>query len=155
MRILYLADIRFPLERANEALLGSLFDVAPSEPYAATILRARRGRGVDADPRPLLAQGVANYQHRLFQRQRFFNKVKSAELGRADGSLDISVTGDHNHSGIRAGASHLLQGFQPINSGQPHVEQDATVNSFLERLQTLLPVRDGFHDEALVFHHAA
>jgi len=44
------------LERANEALLGRLFDVAPTEPYAATILRARQARGVATDPRPLLAQ---------------------------------------------------------------------------------------------------
>ena len=43
------------LERANEAVLGPLLDVAPAEPYAATILRARRARGVGVDPRCVAA----------------------------------------------------------------------------------------------------
>src|SRR5512138_377874 len=43
------------LERANQALLGPLFDVPPAEPYAATILRARRARGAATDARPLFA----------------------------------------------------------------------------------------------------
>jgi GGDEF domain-containing protein len=44
------------LERANRALLGSLFDVTPMEPFTATILRARRARGAAVDVRPLLSQ---------------------------------------------------------------------------------------------------
>src|SRR4029079_3578630 len=43
------------LERATEALLGPLFDVAPSEPYAATIFRARRSRGASVDVSRLFA----------------------------------------------------------------------------------------------------
>lgn len=37
------------LERANRALLTPLFDVAEREPYAASILRARRARGAGED----------------------------------------------------------------------------------------------------------
>lgn len=43
------------LERANRALLAPLFDVAPREPYAASILRARRASGRGTDARALLA----------------------------------------------------------------------------------------------------
>lgn len=43
------------LEHANRALLSALFDVAPREPYAASILRARRARGSGADASALLA----------------------------------------------------------------------------------------------------
>ena len=49
------------VERANQALLGSLFDVAPEEPYAATILRARRARGAHTDARPLLSHWDAGH----------------------------------------------------------------------------------------------
>src|SRR5262249_15244860 len=42
------------LERANRALASALFDVAPAEPYAASILRARRARVPGVDARPLL-----------------------------------------------------------------------------------------------------
>src|SRR5574341_1960218 len=43
------------LERANRALLTALFDVTPREPYAASILRARRARDPSADAHALLA----------------------------------------------------------------------------------------------------
>jgi GGDEF domain-containing protein len=43
------------LERANRALLTPLFDVTQREPYAASILRARRSRGAGGDVRALLA----------------------------------------------------------------------------------------------------
>jgi GGDEF domain-containing protein len=41
-------------ERARRALQSALFDVAPREPYAATILRARRAAGTGGDARALL-----------------------------------------------------------------------------------------------------
>lgn len=47
--------IDIALQRANRALLSALFDVAPREPYAGSILRARRTRDPGADVRALLA----------------------------------------------------------------------------------------------------
>jgi GGDEF domain-containing protein len=43
------------LDRANRALLTELFDVEPREPYAASILRARRARRQGDPVEPLLA----------------------------------------------------------------------------------------------------
>src|SRR5919205_994886 len=102
---------------------------------------------------PLLPQCIANREHGLLDRERFFDEVKRAELRRAHRGLNVSVARDDHDSRIRSGGAELSQCLESIDAGKPNVEQDATVSALAERFQTLLTGGDGVSVEALVFHH--
>ena len=48
------------------------------------------------DLQPPLAQGVADDEHRLLERERLLDEIERTHLDCADGRLDIAMPGDHD-----------------------------------------------------------
>ncbi len=73
---------------------------------------------------PPLADGIADDEHRLFQRERLLDEVVGAEFDRADGGLDVAVPGDHHHRRVDAPVPQLLERDEAVHARQPDVEHD-------------------------------
>jgi hypothetical protein len=92
---------------------------------------------------------------RLFNRQRFFDEIEGAQLGRAHRSLDISVTRNNHHGDVAVGVAHLLQSLEAADSRQPHIQQDTTVCAPRDRFEAFFARFDRVSVKALIAQHRA
>ena len=88
-----------------------------------------------------LAQGVADDQHRLLERQRLFDEVERAHLDRAHGRLDVAVPRDEHHLRVDLPLAQLRQGDQTVHARQPDVEQDDVGRAAGGAIEALLAAR--------------
>ena len=97
-----------------------------------------------------LAQRVADGEHRLLERQRLLDEVVRAGPDGLDGRLDVAVPGDHDHRRVDLAVAETLEGREPVDSGQPDVEEDEVVDRARGPIQTALSAVDGVDQVALV-----
>src|SRR5262249_20259130 len=84
---------------------------------------------------PVGVQGILDQNKSLFQRERLFEKIKSAQLGCAHSGFDGAMSGDHDYLWTIFDLLDALQRVQPIHSGQPDIEQNDLRSPLLELLQ--------------------
>ena len=92
---------------------------------------------------------------RLFQRERLFRKIVGAQLGGAHSRLDGPVARDHDDLRWILKLADPLQHFQPIDSGQPHIQQDQVEAAFAQQLQTVFAARADAGFVSFVLENAA
>ena len=102
-------------------------------------------------------ESVLDGNRDFFKRQRLLEKIQSAELRGPDRRFNRSVTGDHHHHrALRDVQSpNTLQRFQPVDRGQPNVEQHDLVVLGLQAAQTFVAGFDGVDLIPLVFENPA
>ena len=109
--------------RRHRHLLAQLVHGVALAHHRQVLVDARAQRPV-LDLEALLAQRVGHDEHRLLERQRLLDEVERADLDRPHGRLDVAVPGDHHDGGVDLAVAQPLQRRQPVDAGQPDVEQD-------------------------------
>ena len=102
-----------------------------------------------------LANGIANHENRLLERQRFLDEVVRAELDGFDSRLDVAVPGDHHDRSVDAAFAEARERSQAVHAWKPDVENDDVVRRADDAVEARLAAFDSFDDVAFVAQHAA
>ena len=84
---------------------------------------------------PGVFQRVAHDQNGLFQRQRLFHEIKSAQLGRPHCRLDISMPGNHHHHRRVVLRPNPFERFQSVQLLEPNIEQNQIELALFQNFQ--------------------
>ena len=154
--------VPFSPEISTRPLVGAAIAICSRSAAMTRLSPTMVERAVDAGAQrrvlhlePALPQGVAHGEHGLFERQRLLDEVERAELRRAHGRLDAAVAGDHDDLRVDAPLAQPLERRQPVEPGQPDVEQDDVVGLPRHLLEARFAAVDGVDRVALVAQHAA
>ncbi len=104
---------------------------------------------------PVRFQGVFQDDESLVQRKRFFQKVKSAQLGCTDSGFNGCMAGDHDYLRRSVQLPYAFQRVQPVYSGEPYVEQHDLASALLQLFQTGLTALGDEDFVSFVFQNAA
>ena len=127
-----------------------------------TALAHHRVPAIDAGPQrailglePPLPQRVAHRQDGLLERQGFLDEVEGPELRGLHGRLDVRVAGDHDDLRVHMPIAQPLERHQPIDAGQPDIEQHDLIRPPANLIETRLAAVHGVHRVPFVAEHAA
>jgi hypothetical protein len=98
----------------------------------------------------LAAESVPHHEQRLFERKGFLDEVLRAQTHRLDRGLDAAVAGDHHHGQLGIERAHPRERLEPVDRGQPDVEQQQVEAPRLQRRQACFAALDGVDEIALV-----
>ena len=86
---------------------------------------------------------VLDDENDFFQRERLLDEIERAKLGGPHGGFDAGVPGNHHDHRVHAVLAYALQRVEPVDSIQPHIQQDQIDGALLEQRETFLAGRYG------------
>src|SRR5579863_7058645 len=81
---------------------------------------------------------VAQHERDFVDRERLFDEVEGAQLGRADGGFNVAVSGNHHRDGRVLAGLNAFEGFEAIHLGQPDVEEHEIEAALVEQSEAFL-----------------
>ena len=87
---------------------------------------------------PLGLDGIFQHDQRALDGERLLQEVEGAEFGGAYRGLDVAVARDHDYLGMIFALHQLLQGLQPVDAGEPDIQQDDVRRFMAQQFDALL-----------------